>query len=573
MHEDHRAAEGDDAQPQPAIVATPTPTPTPDLDPDPEPAPTKSLEDLTGVRTIESMVPLAHSALWSMERAFYESSDTHDWAVGTIPHHITTNPGIAAGYAETIVGFARDCRAQGLLAPGAVLRVVEVGGGTGRFAALLLRALGDLLAGTSLADVEVRYVLTDFAAERLGQWSANPVLAAEQASGRLRVLTLDATDPVASEVAQERFALDPGEIAGPVVLVANYVLDSLPQVAVALRGGAVLAGLVSLVEPADGRPADAPVDVSTLEVEWDFLPRPIEGLDDDLRPVLADYQEALDDTVVLLPSTGVRLLGALCRDRAAPALALVSDKGTTGRRDLLGQGPPALAFHGGGFSLMVNFDALGGAVGRWGAQVLAPPGRAAHLVSCAYVFPPRAADGAQPPAWPEATRAYARHLGEHGPDDQYLLLTMIADGEISASVEQLLAILRLFHWDPATFLRLAPRLLELAPEIADPWRSEVARCLRRVWAAYVPIGEQAEVATLIGLVLSGMRLHREALGYFEEAVAEHGQSSNALFGAALSHLELGDPETARTSAQAALAADPGFGAARALLVTLAEEPS
>jgi hypothetical protein len=65
---------------------------------------------------------------------------------------------------------------------------------------------------------------------------------------------------------------------------------------------------------------------------------------------------------------------------------------------------------------------------------------------------------------------------------------------------------------------------------------------------------------------------REALDFFDRSVAEHGPSANARFGAALAHTDLGEAAAARRSAAAAAELDPSFGAARALLVSLAEDP-
>ena len=142
---------------------------------------------------------------------------------------------------------------------------------------------------------------------------------------------------------------------------------------------------------------------------------------------------------------------------------------------------------------------------------------------------------------------------------------------MNPSIEQALALLRISRWDPAVFLRLAPTLLGLAPHVPEALRADVVRAMRAVWDAYVPIGEDAEVATLIGLVLGGMRCNVDALAFFDLAIAEHGRSANALFGSALAWADLGDRSAAERAAAAALEVDPSLGAARALLVSLAEE--
>ena len=530
----------------------------------------KQLGDLVGGYVVESGRPLPESALWAIQRSFYETNGGQAWAGGSVPHYITCNPGIARGYAQAVLGFARDCRAAGELPSGAVLRILEVGGGSGRFAALLLHWVTDLLATSSLADVEIRYILTDFNDSRLREFEDHPGLAGEREAGRLRLLLMDAADPAASGAPAQDVGLGPGERPGPLVVVANYVLDSLPQECVALRDRQVHRGLLTTTSPRRIEGTPQPTDLADLDFAWDFDPTGgPEGLDPHLDDLLSEYATTLDDTVLLLPTAAVECLRVICRERATPTLALLADKGTTRRRDLLGLAPPGLALHGGCFSFMVNFDALAGVVQRWGGLALHPPDRAANLVVAAYLLPGREASVAVP--WPETALAYAGHLGTAGPDDWFLVHGMLGSREADLSIEQALAVLRVSWWDPAVFLRLAPALLELAPQVPESLRADVVRALRGVWAAHVPIGEGAEVATLIGLVLGGMRCHREALAFFDRALAEHGRSANALFGSALAHADLGDRPAAQRSAVAALEVDPSFGAARALLVTLAEE--
>ena len=532
----------------------------------------KALGDLLGGHVVESRTPLPESVLWTIQRSFYDERGASAWAGGAVPHYITCNPSIAQGYAETILGFARDCRAAGALPTGGVLRVLELGGGSGRFAALLLAALRDAVAGSSLADVQVRYILTDFSQARLDHWSDHPGLADARRAGWLRVAQLDAADPTASPAAADEIGLDPGEAPGPVVVVANYVLDSLPQECLALRERTPHWGLLTTMAPRPLAGAPGPADLADLQFAWDF-PAPDSGraadpvTDPDLSAVVAEYADTLDDTVLLVPVAAVACLRALCRDRSTPTLALVADKGTTSRRDLLGLGPPGLALHDGCFSLMVNFDALAGVVTRWGGLPLHPEDRAANLVVAGYALP-----AGQVADWPETALAYRLRLGSAGPDDWFVLQGAIATGGTEVGVEQALALLRLSRWDPVVLQRLFPRLLEIAGDTPEQVRPDLVRALRRVWSAYVPIGESTDVALLIGLLLNGVGRPREALDFFDRSVAEHGPSANARFGAALAHTDLGEAAAARRSAAAAAELDPSFGAARALLVSLAEDP-
>lgn len=74
---------------------------------------------------------LSASPLWPLQRRFFERAGPAAWADDTVPHYVTNNAGLAAAYAEVLLGWLRDA---GPLDGGQPLTVVEIGAGSGRFA-------------------------------------------------------------------------------------------------------------------------------------------------------------------------------------------------------------------------------------------------------------------------------------------------------------------------------------------------------------------------------------------------------------------------------------------------------
>jgi hypothetical protein len=57
---------------------------------------------------LEKNQPLSQSILWTLQRRFFEQRGVTAWSRGTVPHYITTNPTVAAAYAQLVFGWLRD---------------------------------------------------------------------------------------------------------------------------------------------------------------------------------------------------------------------------------------------------------------------------------------------------------------------------------------------------------------------------------------------------------------------------------------------------------------------------------
>jgi hypothetical protein len=514
-------------------------------------------------RVLEGPCRLSASALWTLEQTFYRRHGNDAWAKDIVPHYITCNPWIADAYARTIAAFLGDCLSGGRLELGEPVYVVEVGAGSGRFAYHLRRRLSEVLGSSRLSDLRLTSVVTDFEDSKLRRLQDHPALKADLDSGRLDLAVLDLCDPRGLRLWQSGAVLERGR--NPLVLIANYVFDSLPCDVFAVRGGRLHEGLVSISSDRADSVVGEPDDLDSLQMTWDFEEADPTTIDDpDLRAVAATYEAELDDSVFLVPTGAQRCLNQF-RSIAgsSPLLALVADKGHARTQDLLGAGPPAFVTHNGCFSLMVNFDALARAAGRAGGRAYLPRHRPTSLVVGAFCY----ADGM---ALSEFDRSYAE-VESGGPDDLFTLRSALQAGQGAQDIDQFLGYLRICRWDSTLLLEWFSQLLDLAATTPQDRRSDLAAALDRVWEGYFPIGEEADVAVCIGLLLSAIHYYREALVYFERSIELHGPSPRTHFAAGIAHYGLRELDAAAKSARDALALDPGFSGARSLLVSVEAE--
>ncbi len=489
---------------------------------------------------------LSESPLWDRQRDLYARTAPEIWGTSTVPHHITGNPRIANTYARLALAFFRSA---GAWAPRAgpegvdVPHVVEVGGGTGRFGYLFVRALRDLAPGSRFT-----YVLTDFSAERVAAWIAHPSYRPLVEEGLLdfAVHDVDRLGPLRLEVSGR--LLEAGSLRSPVLGIANYVFDTLRHDGYAVREGRLRECHVAV--------PDDRTDLSWQDVECGPVPA-------DVAAVLAHYVEVLDDTAVLVPSGGLRCLEHLASLTSGTTCVLVADKGHSTVTELCGHPSPSVVWHGSGFSVMVNFDFLARWLRRRRGTAILPAEPARSLVVAAFV------QGALDD--PDQFASWVRdQLLDTGPDNYFALRPLLSAGQ-PGSIESALAALRLSRHDPALLVELLPALLELLPVVPEHLKGEVARALRRVWDNYFPIGEPIDLALCVGLGFSAMGRFADAAAFLERSVAEHPDSAPAAFAMAMAHRGLRDLPVAMTWVTRALDLEPGFSQARSLRAVLADE--
>ena len=388
-----------------------------------------------------------------MQRAFYEQRGGDAFA--EIPHEAVDNPWVAAAYARVIRAFG----------PATIL---ELGAGAGRFAHNLRRELGD-----------VRYVMTDFAPSQIEAWEANPALEG------FEFARYDVTeDP-------------PDGLDGPLVVIANYVFDSLPADAFAVRDGVLEECLVEVGD----------------ELVYTRRPTTADHYGDaDLDALLEHYRTSLADTVVTLPRVALGAVRALLDASGGRLLVLAADKAFSTEEALDHREAPQPARHSGAFSLMVNFHALGRFAERRGGAFLHGGDRHAAIDVGAFVFGDSGRVGA----------AYADAIARFGPGDLATLtagVERVADG---LGVAELIALLRLSGWDATTLHAVLGPLRDQAADADPATQEDLREALVEIDERHFPIPGEPDLPFAIGLLLYELQDYEDAIAYFEASLEQHG---------------------------------------------------
>ena len=435
---------------------------------------------------IEADKPLSQSLLWKIQRAYFESAGMRAWQDDVVPHTISCNPFMARAYANLIQGYLQDMAEQ--IDPDAPLYIVELGAGSGRLTYHLIHQLSSLLDN----NFNVKFVLTDFTDSIVEYWRSHPQLVSLAEKGVLDFALFDVTDIRPLELLHSGRTLDPQSNKNPVILLANYFFDSIPQDSFVIENGELHNNLLSLYSGSDDE--FVIIDPNL----WDALSLAYEPLPSNGAPyeneiynqILADYEQ-LPDTSLSFPNIGLDCVQFWMG--FGNVLLLTADRGTSHAEALIGQEDPLPNLHG-SFSMMVNYHAISEFVERSGGRAFVPPHYQDNVQTLAYVL------NNEDVSLPATQQAFEQSILQNNPDDFFGLRYHLIKQIPEMTIDQFMSLMRWSAYD-ADILRLGlDRLVELVQ--AEPaWAEDVADMLLQVKRQYLPIRPDDDLISQIDSLL------------------------------------------------------------------------
>lgn len=510
---------------------------------------------------------LSQSGIWKWQRDFFHQQGIGAWRTATVPHYATNNPALAHAYAELVFGFLRDCLAarQGEAERADAespqpFYIIELGAGSGRFGYLFLKRLLDTLRRFSSQGLSIKYVLTDFTGSNVEFWRAHPALRPFIEQGQLDFAVFDVERDHELRLLQGGETLSPGTLHHPLIVLANYVFDSIGQDAFIVEDGHLSECLISL----GSEEPDTSVPSSPFEgLEYQFVSRRTSSEyypEPEFNEILSEYARTLDRTTVLFPCSALRCLQRLAKLSSGQLLLLTGDKGYVEEEDLRGLDAPRLALHG-SFSLMVNYHAITAYMSRRAGRVLKMQRPHASLCVLACVL------GSGTSGCTNLERSYDLLIAHTGPDDFFVLRRALHNHLETLTPEELLALIRASHDDPRVLRDCVPALLRRLAEISDRTRHEILRTERRVWDNYYHIGEEEDLAFELGVLLFALGYALEAASLFQRSLQLYGDNPSTLWNVGLCYYRLDMQEQASRFFGEARRRDPDFYPTGALQLT------
>jgi hypothetical protein len=514
---------------------------------------------------LESGVRLSESMLWGLQRRFFSESGTSAWATGGVPWWITTNASMGLAYARVVSAYLQDCLEDGLLAGSDPLYVVELGAGHARLTRFVFLRLRELMESAGTPPDRLCYVFTDVAERNLEFFASHPLFRPYIEAGAMDCALFDAENPGELRLRHSGITLGESSEPRPLVVIANYIIDSIRMDVFRVQNGELHEGLLTLSSPQE---EPDPTDPSTLErlvarYEYEYV-----GNDRYEDPVLVEilrgYAERLGDTWIPFPTAAFGALRELERISGGHMLVLAADKGFASEQELGFSAEPRPVTHGNSFSLSVNFHALGLWTQQHGGVALHTAPRDTSLRISAFAL----GLGAHRSVLP----AFAHHIDRFGPLDVYAVQEEFVRGESTPSLAALLALVRMSDYDPRLFLYLADRITALCSDVSSTFRFGIRQTVFEVWERFLPWpGASDDLPFALGGVLAALKFLDDALRFYGLSVEHFGEHYATRYNMALYSHQLRDLESAEQYLIQSLELEPGFGPARSLRLRLEEE--
>jgi len=506
---------------------------------------------------IQEGTSLSSCLLWDSQKAFFDQEGINAWH-HKVPYYITCNPYIADCYANIILQYLRERDAP-------VAYIIELGAGSGLFSFYTLKRLKELQLIRGSCGPTFIYVMTDYSSANIEYWRNHPAFQEFIEAGVLDFAVFDVETAGDIRLLRSGLLLQPPACGGagktPLVVLANYIFDSVSHDAFRIRDGQLQEGLVRVTTPPDnvrdGRPSaldKVNLTFSYRDITSDYYQEP------EYNALLDAYVAQYPDTHLLLPIGGLRSLTRLRRLSGDDMLVLCTDSGYAKYFRQYCADEPVVMLHV-SFSMVVNFDALGRYFHYIGGDSFFQTTQQS-IMSAGFV------SGRHFDQLPETRLALHANFDHTGPGDLFSFVQHICASRANCSLETLVALLNATHWDPRVFTDCLDQLLVMLRRGPGWAIQDIIDNVPKIIGNFYRMPGVADVFFKIGLFLQAAGRPLEAIECYELSMLHFGRSDVTFYNIGQCQQTLGRLEQAKDSFRAAVAVNPDYIMARGWLARL-----
>jgi tetratricopeptide (TPR) repeat protein len=485
---------------------------------------------------LESNVPFAESIIWQLNRSYYQQAGLSAWSEGVVPHNMTSSAFVGKTYAGIILGFLKDVAAEWQedgkqkssvsRLPGAItdekVYIIELGSGHGRLAFHILQELEYLMTFEQDELPSYCLILTDIVESNLHFFQTHPQFKAYIDKGKLDVAYFDG---VASEELVLRHAgltIQANSLTHPMMAIANYFFDSLPNDLYRITEATIAACHVSVFSELDVKLTSSKdlLENLTTSIHQSKSKIPLQSAV--IAQMLKEYDTALNDTYLLMPRLGMECIDTL-KQFSLKGLVLISmDKGYSEMLDLDHKPSPELVPHG-SFSLYVNFHALSSFCDHSGGRSLFASFSDFSLKLACLLFLPN------PDDYKETYKAYHHYVNDFGPDDFIGMKNLLLRNGKNLSLRELISTMRMGCYDSTLFIQMLPHIKQHATSLSLEERKRLGETLTKIGDNYFAINEAIDTTYEIGGLLYDLGFYQKALRFFNQSMEVSGELADLYY--------------------------------------------
>lgn len=506
---------------------------------------------------VQKFTRFDESIIWSLLHRFYMEAGPEAWSNKIVPQRSTSNAFCADTYASIVASFFKELMAEGNSEPPIV---IELGGGSGRFAWQFLNRLFNYHFSDDDPCPQFTYLLTDGSTKNIEGWKQKDRFAPLVESGVLEFaeLLIEA-DPI---IRKDGDDIKPADLADrPVIVIANYLFDSIAANMLRMRNHQIEQVFVQ-TESTERKFLKKPI-TSFESISERFQSRPIKGAPTGhaiIDRAIENYARLQGDFHVVIPQTCLEFVEKFL-ERDTPMLLLAGDLAYSDPSEFELESPLIFDTY---FAHYTNLHIFGELFKAYGGAMQSQRHKDANF-SCSLFSMPGKAE------WEELSLDRTREtalalLKDFNPYDAHEIIELIEETAEDMSIRQAMALIRFSKFDPDVAAACIPHLLfniEQGEEEID--RAQIYESFMEAYRAYFPDGSENHFDCGIAELLLRLDYHAQALQLIDHSIREFGENAPRLFVMALALINLGDEDKAEKLVRKASALDPLYAPAQRLI--------
>ncbi|OGT44637.1 MAG: hypothetical protein A3E82_02060 [Gammaproteobacteria bacterium RIFCSPHIGHO2_12_FULL_38_11] len=312
-----------------------------------------------------------------------------------------------------------------------------------------------------------------------------------------------------------------GDIKNPLIVVANYLFDSVGTDVFSVVNGKINESLVTMQTDESNCDQGSPKDWQKMEITYTELPIEKNYYCNEFDEILFNYPKTLIDTHFQFPIASLIALKNLQKFSNNRFLLLTSDKGCATLEELDNCNHPELDFHG-SFSVMVNYHAIGEFFKKHGGEFITQSFREniiSGVFSCG--FPLK--------NFLQFHLSAKQIIQGFSPADYFIIYEHITENLLSCSLEVMASYLNLSNWDPYVFDQFFDRLSDLAGEGDAEVVSYLVEHMHLIAAHFYYLPTSEDTFFHIGVFFQNIDRFDKAMEYYHHSLKYFGENDVTLF--------------------------------------------
>ncbi len=511
---------------------------------------------------LETKQRFSQSILWQKLREYYLNMGIEAWSEGCVPSFITSNVYIGNSYANLIFAIIKDTLNRGLtLNRKQPLYIIEAGTGHGKLSFYIVKALTKLCEQNKIPIDSFCYVMTDIAERNVTYWQTHPHLNKYLQLGVMDCAILDADHADNIHLLNRNIKLTPGCLTLPIVMVGNYIFDTLPHDAFQVIDGKLKESLIDT----SLKPAKQEITSENIlnhlkhtfthhETSTEYYACP------KLNEILKEYEDNINNAAFLVPINGIKCLKMLEQLTTNDFILISADKGYTDWKLFDDLEDPFIEANDYA-ALMVNYHFISRYFEKNNGFVMHMPNKASSFQVVTYVK-------GESNQYINLQNSFAQFIETFSPSDYFDLESEVSSLCKKPSLALLLAIFKLSMWDPHIFYKFRDKLSNRLQDVDIYNKDDVINQIDKVWDNFFLLETDEDVPFEIGSILYLLDENEKAIKYFERSIEFFGKAKEAFYNIALCYQELKQNLAAIKYFELAIEIDPNYEKAQAYLQQL-----